>query len=75
MFYYFEQGGYIPTVSILFAGSHWVWYCIKLERIKGDCWALVEVCALLGAVLVYSNFSLINAFMLYSRVFQSQSGG
>ena len=24
-----------------------------LERIKGDCWALVEVYALLSAILVY----------------------
>ena len=32
--------------------GHQVWCQIRLDWIKGDCWALAEVCALLSAVFL-----------------------
>lgn len=29
-----------------------IWYWIRLDWVKGNCWAVAEVCTLLSAVLV-----------------------
>ena len=44
---------YLLSLKFRLIQDYWVWYRIRLDGNKGDCWAFLEVCALLSAILIF----------------------